>query len=240
MRLSSRAGLVLVCLSLLAGFLAGCNGENKPGNRPNPPVNNGNNLPDTSAGTVNQPGDPLEGIVDSPDRKNWQKPDLVLEKLGTLSGKTIADIGSGHGYFTFLLAEQAKKVIAIDIDQRFLDKIDQRLASEGSSVGLDIETRLTPPDRPNLETNEVDVVFLVNTYHFIENRTDYFSKVLNGLSRGGRLLVVDFKIKKLPIGPNQEDKVSPGQVVDELVRAGFRNFEVDLESLEYQYIVIAQ
>ena len=43
-----------------------------------------------------------------------------------LDGKTVADIGAGTGYFAFPLAKKAAKVIAIDIDQRFLDYIEQR------------------------------------------------------------------------------------------------------------------
>lgn len=58
----------------------------------------------------------------------WQKPDLVLNTLGNLENKVVADIGAGTGYFSFRLAMRAKKVIAIDIDKDVLDTIGQYTA----------------------------------------------------------------------------------------------------------------
>ncbi|MBK7700753.1 MAG: hypothetical protein IPJ39_19500 [Saprospiraceae bacterium] len=41
-------------------------------------------------------------------RAIWQKPGLVIEKLGDISDKVIADIGAGTGYFSLRLAPRAK------------------------------------------------------------------------------------------------------------------------------------
>ncbi len=68
----------------------------------------------------------LVAHFEDPARAQWQKPDEVIASLGSLEGKTVADIGAGSGYFTFPLAKKAAKVIAIDIDQRFLDYIEQK------------------------------------------------------------------------------------------------------------------
>ena len=57
-------------------------------------------------------------------RAIWQKPGLVIEKLGDISDKVIADIGAGTGYFSFRLAPRAKKVIAIEIDEALIKYID--------------------------------------------------------------------------------------------------------------------
>lgn len=177
---------------------------------------------------------------EDPGRVNWQNPELVLEKLGDLNGMVVADIGAGTGYFTFRMARTADKVIAIDIDQRFLDYIDER-KREFPDGGLDnVVTRLTEESSPNLKPNEADVVLMVNTYHFIENRIDYFEKVKNGLAPGGRLIVVDFKEGKIPVGPPDDIKVSPEVVFSELEDAGFQEFQIDQKSLEYQYIIIAK
>ncbi len=65
--------------------------------------------------------DTLVKHFENPARAEWQKPEWVIEQLGDLTGKTVADIGAGTGYFAFRIARKAKKVIAIDIDERFLN-----------------------------------------------------------------------------------------------------------------------
>ncbi|NJO92951.1 MAG: hypothetical protein HC831_31295 [Chloroflexia bacterium] len=53
--------------------------------------------------------DNLVNHFDNPEREKWQKPDLVIDKLGDLSNKTIGDIGAGTGYFSFRLAKKQKR-----------------------------------------------------------------------------------------------------------------------------------
>src|SRR5262250_2336948 len=55
----------------------------------------------------------LVARFEDPARKEWQKPDEVIAGLGPLSGKTVADIGAGTGYFSFPTAARGAKVIAI-------------------------------------------------------------------------------------------------------------------------------
>jgi cyclopropane fatty-acyl-phospholipid synthase-like methyltransferase len=180
----------------------------------------------------------LVSRFDDPARDEWQKPATVIALLGDLSGKTVADIGAGSGYFSFRLAKKAQKVIAIDIDQRFLDYINQKNA--GLAEKLPIETRLAAEDDPRLAPNEVDIVIIVNTYHHIENRPVYFANVREKLNKNGALIVVDYFKKELPVGPPTDIKLSEAAVIGELKKAGFENITVDSKSLAYQYIIIAR
>ena len=61
-------------------------------------------------------------------REIWQKPDLVLQLLGGLKGKTVADIGAGSGYFSFRMAAKVPegKVYAVDIQPEMLDLLRAR------------------------------------------------------------------------------------------------------------------
>jgi 2-polyprenyl-3-methyl-5-hydroxy-6-metoxy-1,4-benzoquinol methylase len=174
---------------------------------------------------------------EGPERKGWQNPDLVIQKLGDLSNKTVADVGAGTGYFSFRLAKRAKKVIAIDIDQRFIDYIDDKNGSLDQK--LPIATRLAAFDDPELGTGEADIILVVNVYHHIERRPQYFSGVLEKMPEGGRLVVVDFKKEDSPVGPPIDMKLSAATVVEELTEAGFQNIHIDSESLSYQFIVTA-
>lgn len=178
--------------------------------------------------------------LDRGDRENWQKPQMVISRLGDLSDKVVADIGAGTGYFSIPLARKAQKVIAIDIEQQFLDYIHRRLKNSSDRKSLNIETRLTTPDNPNLGPTEVDLVLIVNTYAYIDGRVDYFKKVHAGLKPAGRLVVIDFKKEPLPVGPAPEFKLDAQQVSAELDSAGFRTLSVDYTSLDYQYTITAE
>lgn len=178
--------------------------------------------------------------LDRGDRENWQKPQMVISRLGDLSDKVVADIGAGTGYFSMRLARSAKKVIAIDIEQQFLDYIQLRLSRSSDRKALNIETRLTAASDPSLSENEVDLVIMVNTYPFIANRVAYFEKVCSGLKPDGKLVIIDFKKEPLPVGPPVEGKVSPAQVSAELDSAGFKIANIDTENLDYQFTLTAE
>ncbi|RMG26118.1 MAG: SAM-dependent methyltransferase [Bacteroidetes bacterium] len=181
----------------------------------------------------------LVSNFESSERKEWQKPEEVIALFGELQGKTIMDIGSGTGYFSFPLARAGARVIAADVDERFLNYIKEKKAEKGMS-DEQIETRKVPYDSPLLDSAEVDEVIIVNTYHHIENRPQYFAQVHRGLKPGGRLWVIDFKKEETPHGPPLEMRLSPEEVQTELQQAGFASFTLNDTLLPYQYILIAQ
>ncbi|KYG77818.1 hypothetical protein AWW68_03355 [Roseivirga spongicola] len=172
------------------------------------------------------------------DRTDWQNPEIVLKAFGDLSNKTIADIGAGAGYFSFKLARQAGKVIALDIDPNALEYINEQKEIVGNWAE-NIETRLTPPDVPNLLLNEADAVLVVNTFSFIPQPENYFNRLREGMKPNGELLVVDFKKGKIPVGPSDDRKMEASEIRSILRRAGFRRISIDQKSLEYQYIIKA-
>lgn len=176
---------------------------------------------------------------EDPERETWQNPTLVLDKLGDMEGSTVADIGSGTGYFTFPLAAVAGKVIAIDIESKFLDYIEDLKLDYPPVVSDVIETRLSQEDDPMLNEGEVDAVLMVNVYSYLNNRVAYLTKVKKGIVSGGLILIVDFKRGEFPVGPAEELKVPSEQVATDLELAGFEVSEVDRQSLKYQYIVKA-
>ena len=58
----------------------------------------------------------------------WHSPKMLTERLGDLSEKTVANIGAGpYGNFSIQIADEAKKVIAIDINPIAIQFIDLSL-----------------------------------------------------------------------------------------------------------------
>jgi len=175
---------------------------------------------------------------ESAERTSYQKPDKVLMHIGDVKGETIMDLGAGTGYFTFRLVDAGAKVIAADVDDRFINFMRQK--ADSLNVSKRVELRKVPYDSPDLKTNEVDKFLIVNTYHHVDDRTSYFKKVKNGLKASGEVIVIDFFKKKQEVGPPKRYCVSTDEVVKELKAAGFTQFEVEKDLLEYQYIIKAK
>lgn len=173
---------------------------------------------------------------ESPERDAYQKPEKVLEYLGDLKGKTIMDIGAGSGYFSVKLAGKGAQVIAADVNDEFQAFLRDRIEKEQLQ---NITTRKIPYDSPGLEVGEVDMVLIVNTYHHIENRADYFAEVKTGIKEDGELVIIDFFDADIPVGPRHH-KISIDKVISELKKAGYTQFEANVSLLPYQYIIRAR
>lgn len=174
---------------------------------------------------------------ESADRVIWQKPDLVVQQLGEVEGKVIADLGAGTGYFSRRIAYKGAKVIAIDIDPKAIQWMEDQKARFPQELRDRLIIRLAEPDDPKLKPNEVDLVLLVNTYSYIQNRVTYFSKLKNAIRQGGQIVIIDFKKKETPFGPPLSERVDVREVERELVEAGYTILTTDESSLEYQYII---
>jgi hypothetical protein len=118
-----------------------------------------------------------------------------------------------------------------------MDSIKVRLPEQYHSR---FESRLAKPDNPMLAPEEVDVVIIVNTYGYIENRVQYLQTLSAGMKPNAELLIIDFKKNNLPIGPQDEYKVSLSQVEKELESGGFDLVKIDNETLDFQYLVLAK
>jgi len=175
------------------------------------------------------------------DRMKTQKPYEVIALFGDLKGKTILDIGAGSGYFSFKLVEKGAKVIAGDVNDEFQEFIKNKMQEEHISADQ-MELRKLPFDSPALKDEEVEGVIIVNTYHHIDHRVDYFAQVRSGLKPGGMLMVVDFMKKNFEEkvhGPPVEMRIASEVVMQELKKSGFERLELDDQLLPHQYIVKA-
>jgi ubiquinone/menaquinone biosynthesis C-methylase UbiE len=166
-------------------------------------------------------------VLEDPSRDEWQKPHDVVMALRLKSTDAIADIGAGTGYFARRFANHAGKVYAVDIDPELL-------AIAGKNAPANLKTVLAAPDDPRLPEHSVDIVFFCDVLHHIENRAAYYPKLAKALKPGGRIVVIEFYKKDLPIGPPPSMKLSDAEVIAELGNAGF-TLASRLDILPYQY-----
>jgi len=166
-------------------------------------------------------------VLEDPSRDEWQKPHDVVMALGLKSTDTVADIGAGTGYFARRFTHHAAKVYAVDIDEKLLD-----IARHDAPANL--ETVLAAPDDPRLPAASIDTIFFCDVLHHIENRQAYYATLARALKPGGRIVVIDFYKKDLPVGPPAEMKLSDAEVIAEFQKAGF-SLSKRLDILPYQY-----
>lgn len=184
--------------------------------------------------------DRLIDAFDSPERAEWQKPVEVIALFGDLKGKTIMDLGAGSGYFSFRLANYGAHVIAADVNDEFQQNIREKLDQEEfKQLQTNIELRKVPYDNPALKQGEVDGILLVNTYHHLDDRTDYMKKALPGLKDGGKIIIVDYKTG-ISYGPPESHKLGLTDAVNEMLNVGFKRLVIDMGMLERQYVIIGE
>ncbi len=124
-------------------------------------------------------------------RTTWQQPDRVVESLKIARGAHVADLGAGSGYFLPYLVDAVGpegKVFAVDVDPEAVQELRDTVAAAGYT---NVEVVLGAFDDPLLPDGAIDLVFLCNTYHHLEDRPQYFSRLRIDLKPGGRVAILD-------------------------------------------------
>jgi SAM-dependent methyltransferase len=169
---------------------------------------------------------------EDPARDAWQLPDSIVSVLAVRDDLVIVDIGSATGYFPvrFAKACPSGRVFGADIEAEMVWYLNERVRREGLSNLVSI---LAAPDDPYLPMR-VDLVFLCNTYHHINDRIDYFTRLKEQLRPGGRVAVVDFRVSSTR-GPRH--KLERATVESEMLEAGY-TLAGDHDFLSDQYFLV--
>jgi ubiquinone/menaquinone biosynthesis C-methylase UbiE len=124
-------------------------------------------------------------------RDGWQRPTDVIDVLAIPSGAWVADIGAGNGYFLPHLARAVGpegRVFAVEVEDEPLAALEALVSEQGLA---NVELLRGRYEDPLLPDRKIDLVLIVNTYHHIEARPDYFRRLRGDLSDTGRVAVLD-------------------------------------------------
>lgn len=176
-------------------------------------------------------------VFDDPKRDAWQKPDEIVRALAITPGSTVADLGAGTGYLSRRLSVAVGEngtVLAVDPEPNLVAHLRSRAEREKTANVVPV---LASTDNPRLPATGVDVVLVLDTYHHIDDRPAYFEKMKRALRPNGRVAVIDWQKRELPVGPDLGHKLAREQVVEEMKMAGYE-LTSEPDVLPYQYFLI--
>jgi len=178
-----------------------------------------------SKGRLFQPQD--LGLLEAPDRDQWQKPDQIMDALGVAEGSRVAELGAAGGWFTLRLARRVGPnglVYAEDIQPAMLEAIDRRMQNENLA---NVKTVLGTPSDPRLPEG-LDAVLIADAFQEMDVPEEptlivtLLGNVARSLKPQGRLGVVDWTPGNGGPGPAANQRVKPEAVIAAARSAGLQ------------------
>ena len=178
------------------------------------------------------------GLLESPDRAAWQKPDQIMDALGIADGSKVADIGAGAGWFTIQLARRVGPngvVYAEDVQRQMLEAIRRRVSREGLQ---NVQTVFGTSTVANLPKGALDAILGVDVYPEVDDRVALLRNLSLALKTNGRIGVVNYKPGGGGPGPapNEGVRVESAAVEADAKAAGLR--VLARENLPFQYLIV--
>lgn len=163
--------------------------------------------------------------LDDPARFDSVSPEVVWEAVGVAAPSVVVEIGAGTGLYAQRLSEMAPEatVYAVDIEQPMLDWMGERRSAvgEGRLVPVLSEEVAVP-----LPSGAADVVAMLNLHHELAQPDQTYHEAARLLRNGGRIVVVDWAARDMPMGPPLRVRVSEQELVLTLANAGFEDIVV--------------
>ena len=154
-------------------------------------------------------------------REEEEKTSEMINELKLKPGISVADIGSGNGYHTLMMAKiigEKGQAYAVDIQPEMLIMLEERAKKAGMENIKLIENRFWDADLPE---KSVDFVLMADVYHEFSHPQQMLSSIKKSLKENGVVCLLEFKSEdpKVPIKP--EHKMSKAQVIKEMSSNGF-------------------
>jgi ubiquinone/menaquinone biosynthesis C-methylase UbiE/DNA-binding transcriptional ArsR family regulator len=118
--------------------------------------------------------------------KSWKGVAEALLRL--MPPMVIADLGAGEGAFALLLAQRAKKVIAVDTSAKMIEVGREQALRHGVQ---NIEYRLGDMEELPIEDAAVDLVFFSQSLHHALHPGRAVQEAKRILAPGGRIVILD-------------------------------------------------
>ncbi|MEM1080578.1 MAG: class I SAM-dependent methyltransferase [Pseudomonadota bacterium] len=162
------------------------------------------------------------GWLERPSREREERTDLLINNLPLEADDVVADIGAGTGFFTFPIAQRVPegRVLAVDIQQEMLDMIEARKVDDAMP---NIETVLGNIDHPNLPSNSVDLILMVDAYHEFSHPYEMGLAMVDALTPGGVIVLIEYRAEDVFVPIKPLHKMSEAQAIAEMEAIGLNH-----------------
>ncbi len=165
--------------------------------------------------------------------RSWQAFGHLLLRI--LPPLTVADLGSGEGLLSELLARRCKKVIAVDNSEKMIEFGARKAKKNGLK---NLEFRLGDLQNPPVAPNSVDLAILSQALHHAEKPDEAIKAAHRMLAPGGQLLLLDLAKHKFEQAHELYGDRWLGFPESDLHRwlegAGFKKIEINVVAREEQ------
>jgi ubiquinone/menaquinone biosynthesis C-methylase UbiE len=162
-------------------------------------------------------------VLDDPKRLLFENPDAILSEVGVDPGHVVADIGCGTGFFTLPLAKyvgERGKVYALDTSPTMIDELRKRTKHLNQVKPIHSQENRFP-----IEEGSLDLALLVNMIHELEDWRRFLKEVHRVLKPGGRICIIDWKKKKMEMGPPQKIRLTRERIGEMLRQSGYNQIK---------------
>lgn len=169
------------------------------------------------------PNQKQEGVL-APENFNearlnrLQPPNKVMDAIGIVQGMTVAEIGAGRGRYVVQLAVrvgESGKVYAEDIDSAALQHLERRCKRWSLK---NVETILGNVTDPKLPEGELDLIFVISSYHHFDDPVALLRNARPALKPDGKLAIGEW----LPSDGNDSEYSSPKEMEAQMNAAGYK------------------
>ena len=148
----------------------------------------------------------------------------------------VADLGAGEGFLSEMLAQQCRKVIAIDNSEKMIAFGRNKAWEKGLK---NLEFRLGDLENPPIEPNSLDAVILSQALHHALSPASAIANAFSLLKAGGQIVILDllehqFEKARILYGDRWLG-FTEAQIQEWLEEAGFENADIRRVSKDSKY-----
>ncbi len=176
--------------------------------------------------------------LENPERERLLPAAELLTRAGLRVGMRLADVGCGPGFFTLPAAAavgETGEVVAIDVSEEMLKAVREKVTAAGLR---NVRTLWTDGQSLPLPDGSADVVLLAFVLHETDDPQRFAGEVGRILAPAGRVLLMEWEPREMPMGPPLADRLTPDAVSGWLAAAGLRVAE-HFAPNPYHYALIA-
>jgi ubiquinone/menaquinone biosynthesis C-methylase UbiE len=174
---------------------------------------------------ASRPAEEWKKTLEQPSRVDNLKVDEIVTRIALKPGQVVADLGAGTGLFSVPLAKAVGpmgRVYAVEIDKGFFRQIEDKAKQQHLSNITTVSGEFSDPKLP---ARDVDVAFMHDVLHHVQDRTTYLKNAVRYLKPSGRFVVVDYQAAQSPHKDQPELIVSEEQATTWMKEAGLGKVE---------------